>query len=172
MLSVEEYLRTDYEPHCEYLDGVLKPKAVPDYLHSRLQTLLLLAIAAQGPKLGIEGLAELHSRSTPTRWRLPDVCVLTRPPADGRYPDSETPALFTSEIVSKDEPWTDLRDKLADHLAMGVQTVILADPYSKAVMVATQSEPLREISSPLVVNISVPDAGVLQIDFDDLYRRL
>lgn len=171
-VSVAEFLSTDYEPDCEYLDGMLAPKALPDYIHSKLQTLLLVLIAAQGQKLGIEGLAELRSRITLTRWRVPDVCGLTKPPADGRYPDAETPPLFSIEIVSKGEPWTDLRDKLADHLAMGIPTVIIADPYHRTVMVATQSEPLREISAPLIVNIEAPDGGVMQIDFDALYSQL
>lgn len=39
-VSVEDYLKTDYEPHCEYLDGVLLSKPMPDRLHSRLQALL------------------------------------------------------------------------------------------------------------------------------------
>jgi hypothetical protein len=41
LVSVEEYLRTHYEPHCEYLDGVLAPKAFPDYIHSTFQMLLM-----------------------------------------------------------------------------------------------------------------------------------
>jgi Uma2 family endonuclease len=56
---------------------------------------------------------------------------LTKPPTDGRYADVDSPPLFTIEIVSKGEPWTDLREKIADHLAMGVATVIIADPYNK-----------------------------------------
>lgn len=41
-LSIDEYLRTtcNYEPECEYIDGVLEPKASSDTKHSRLQALL------------------------------------------------------------------------------------------------------------------------------------
>lgn len=163
-VPVDEYLRTTYEPHCEYLDGVLWPKALPDRIHSRLQKLLLLLIAQQERKYGIEALPELHMRVTPTRWRVPDVCALVALP--------ETPPLFTIEIVSQGEPWTELRAKVADHLAMNVSLVIVADPYNRTVTVATQSEPLREIKPPLLVDIPVPAAGTIQIDFDDLYRQL
>jgi len=38
-------------------------------------------------------------------------------------------------------------------------------------MVATQSAALHELTPPLLVNVNVPDAGVLEIDFDDLYRQ-
>lgn len=171
-VSVEEYLRTEYEPRCEYLDGVLVPKAVADDTHSELQTLLLLLIASQSKVYGIKARPELHMRVTPDTWRIPDVSGLLLKPADGRYPDSTTLPLFTIEIVSPGESWTSLRGKLADHLAMGVSTVIIADPYDKTVMVATQAEPLHEIRTPLVVHIPVPGAGVLTIDFDDLYRQL
>jgi hypothetical protein len=55
---------------------------------------------------------------------------------------------------------------------MGVSTVVIADPYNRTVMVATREQPLHELKAPLIVMISVPEAGVLQIDFDELYRKL
>jgi Uma2 family endonuclease len=175
LVSVEEYLRTSYEPHCEYLDGVLAPKAMPDDIHSAFQMLLLLLLAAQGEKFATFRVRpELHMRVTPTRFRVPDIAVLMHHPTDGKYPGSDTPPLVTIEIASREEPWTDLHDKLADHLAMGVGTVIIANPYNKTVLVATQDEPLHELRPPLVVDISMPDSGdpILRIDFDELYRRL
>ncbi len=33
-VPVEEYLRTEYEPGYEYLDGTLGPKAMPDFTHA------------------------------------------------------------------------------------------------------------------------------------------
>jgi len=171
-VSVEEYLRTDYEPNCEYIDGVLKPKALSDRTHAKLQVLIAAYLLSVEKKFGLDVLTELHARVASIRFRIPDVCALTRPPTDGRYADVDSPPLFTIEVVSKDEPWTDLRDKMADHLSMGVPTVIIADPYHKTVMVATQTQPLHEISAPLIVTIEVPGAGLLQIDFDDLYKQL
>lgn len=170
-VSVEEFLGTAYEPHCEYIDGVLVAKAMPDYLHSKLQKLLLLWLSEREKQLGIEGLCDLHTRITATRFRLPDVLALTYKPSEDQYPDSQRPPLFTVEIVSKGEPWTELRDKVEDHLRIEVKTVIIADPYHRTVMVATKAEPIREISPPLLVNIEAP-AGLLQIDFDYLYSNL
>lgn len=172
LVSVEEYLRTSYEPNCEYLDGVLISKAMPDRIHGRLQALLIGFLLAQEELFGFESLSEQHIRISPTRFRIPDVSALTQPPTDGRYLDDRTPPLFTIEIASLEEPWPTLRAKLSDHLAMGVSLVIIADPYNKTVMVATQIEPLHELPSPLIVNIPVPDKGALKIDFDELYRKL
>ena len=171
-VPVEEYLRTEYEPRYEYLDGTLAAKAMADFTHAYLQALLISFLVSQQDKFGLLSLSELHTRISPTRYRIPDVCVLTTRPEDGRYPDNERPPLLTIEIASKGEPWTDLRGKLADHLSIGVETVIIADPYNKTVMIATQSKPLHELSTPLVVSIAVEGKGMLQLDFDDLYRKL
>jgi Uma2 family endonuclease len=170
-VPVEEFLATAYEPHCEYIDGVLVPKAMPDYLHSKLQKLLLLWLSEREKQLGIEGLCDLHTRITDTRFRLPDVLALTYRPSEGQYPDVQRPPLFTLEIVSKGEPWTELRDKVEDHLRIDVKTVIIADPYHRTVMVATKAERIREINPPLLVNIETP-GGLLQIDFDYLFSNL
>jgi Uma2 family endonuclease len=168
-VPVEEYLRTSYEPYCEYIDGVLEPKALPDRTHSRLQGLLVSLLIALEEKYGFEVYPELHIRTAPSRFRIPDVCALLSRPQDDRY--AEQPPLLTVEIVSKDEPWQKLRAKIADHQRMGVSLVIVADPYNKTVMVARQDAPLQEIVEPLIVSVTVPDRGVLQIDFDELFRK-
>jgi hypothetical protein len=127
---------------------------------------------AQEAKFNLKFHSEIHLRVKPARWRIPDVAALFLPPKDGHYPDDQTPPLFTIEIASPDEPWTVLRGKVSDHLAIRVSHVIIADPYNKTVMVATQDTPLRELPAPLVGEIPVPERGVLQIDFDDLFGKL
>jgi Uma2 family endonuclease len=171
-VSVEDYLKTDYEPPCEYLDGALVAKPMADSLHGALQMLLLVFLGAQREKFrDLNPRGAVNLRITPTRFRIPDVCALPTLPKDGKYPDVETPPLFTVEIVSEGEGWTEIHAKVKDHLSIGVSTVIIADPHDKSVSVATQSERLHELSPPLIVRIAVPDAGVLEIDFDDLYRQ-
>jgi Uma2 family endonuclease len=146
LVSVEEYLRTSYEPNCEYLDGVLAPKAMPDIIHSTFQMLLIMFFRSQSERFRrLLGLPELHIKITATRFRIPDIVGIAELPADVRYPAADRPPLFTIEIASKEEPWTELHDKLTDHLAMGVGTVIIADPYTRTVLVARQHEPLHEI---------------------------
>lgn len=136
---MEEYLKIECEPHCEYLDGILKPKPSPDYIHSTFQMLLVLFFRSQKHRFKrLRALPELHNSITATRFRVPDISGIVQSP-QGRYPTKENPPLFTIEIASREEPWTDLRSKLADHLAMGVGSVIIAVPYNKTVLVATHS---------------------------------
>ena len=171
-VPVEEYLKSDYEPHCEYLDGVLLSKALLDRTHSRLQALIAAFLLSQESKFKVDVVTEIHVRISPTRWRVPDIGGLSVPPQDGRYPDASAPPLFTIEIASLDESWPVLRGKVSDHLAIGVSRVIIADPYNKTVMVASPERALHELTHPLVVNVPVPGQGQLSIDFDDLYSKL
>jgi len=43
-IPAEEYLRTTYAPDMEYVDGQLVERKVGEYLHSRLQCLIALAL--------------------------------------------------------------------------------------------------------------------------------
>jgi len=44
MISVEVYLRTEYEPYCEYVDGELKPKSMAGRDHASIQKWLIVAL--------------------------------------------------------------------------------------------------------------------------------
>src|SRR5580698_1605470 len=52
-VSVEEYLRTSYEPNCEYIDGVLIQKPMPTTGHSRLQLRLGALIDLRFPNFWV-----------------------------------------------------------------------------------------------------------------------
>lgn len=74
LVSVEEYLITSYDPDVEFVDGVLVERNVGDWLHSLVQSNILFALRRKYPHLKV--VAELRSSVAPTRYRLPDVCVL------------------------------------------------------------------------------------------------
>ena len=170
LVSIEEYLNTSYEIECEYVNGVLIQKHMGSRTHGLFQGILYASLVSVQKERGIRVYLDQHIQMAPGVFRVPDVVIM--PASHKREEILTEPPLATFEIVSQGEPWTSLRGKLADHLAMGVSTVIIADQYNKTVMVATPTEPLHEMKAPLILNISVPDGGVLQIDFDDLYRQL
>ncbi|MDZ4798612.1 MAG: Uma2 family endonuclease [Bryobacteraceae bacterium] len=169
MVSVEEYLRTEYEPRCEYVDGELKPKSMAGDDHSSLQMWLILALARVERELGLVVRPERHIRIGNSRVRIPDIAVFL---SVDKTPAAVTPPLLTIEIVSPDETFAELDEKLTDHLAMGTQTAILADPRRRTVMVARQNEMLHKVGAPLQVQIDVPERGSFTLDFDDLFRQL
>ena len=61
-VSEDDYLRTEYEPNCEYLDGILVPKPLPDRIHSRLQALITAYLISVELKYGFSAATEIHTR--------------------------------------------------------------------------------------------------------------
>ena len=123
LVSVEEYLNTVYEPDVEYVDGVLVERNVGDWLHSLVQRNIIVALSRKYPKLF--AVPELRSRTTETRYRLPDVSVLLKAP-DTRFLD--TAAHIAIEILSEDDRMSLLIEKLAEYEAAGVAHMWLVDP--------------------------------------------
>jgi len=68
-VSVEDYLRRTEKPYCEYVDGVLHPKTLSTTPHARAQFMLVTFL----DKEGVEALAEVHVRLSPTKYLIPDV---------------------------------------------------------------------------------------------------
>ncbi len=97
-VSVEEYLRTSYEPKCEYVDGVLFPKPMPTWEHAFLQVWVASLIMRLFP--GFAAGAEVHSKLRETEYRLPDISGDYREKAIGY---AQQPIYLAVEILSPEE---------------------------------------------------------------------
>jgi hypothetical protein len=79
LVSLDECLSTSYDPDVEYVDGVLVERNAGDWLQSLIQRNLIIALSRKYPK--IFAVPELRSKTTETKYRLPDVTVLLAAPA-------------------------------------------------------------------------------------------
>ena len=165
----EEYLRSTYEPECEYVDGLLLPKPMPTLMHSRLQAFLVALLVREEEEFGIRVYVELRMKVADGRFRLPDVAVYTSP-VSGRAP-TQAPWL-TIEIVSEGELWHDLKSKINDHHLMGVPNILVADPKAREVLAAGGDGLLHQLPNPLLVTLTLPNGKTLTIDFDHLFAQL
>src|SRR6266545_974484 len=90
LVSVEEYLSTSYRPDREYIDGVILERNLGESDHSTVQTAIASYFYQRQTEWNIRALAEQRVQVRPTRFRVPDVCIvlglgpveriLTRPP--------------------------------------------------------------------------------------------
>jgi Uma2 family endonuclease len=126
LVSVEEYLRTSYSPDMEYVDGALVEINVGDLVHSLVQSNLVYFLRSKYPN--IEVLPEVRSRTTETRFRLPDVAVLLRR-QEGRF-IAEAPYIAI-EILSEEDRMSRVIEKLKEYAAMGVPNIWVFDPRLK-----------------------------------------
>src|SRR6266849_1193459 len=79
-ISVEEYLATSYRPDCDYVDGRIEERNLGEWDHSRLQAAITAFFFAREKRWGISVAPELRVQVKPTRFRIPDVCVVIGKP--------------------------------------------------------------------------------------------
>ena len=128
-IAMAEYLATDYEPDCEYVDGEVRERNVGKWEHARIQALLGAWFVAHEADWDIISSTEQRTQVSGTRVRVPDLVVL-RP---GPQPDILTePPLLIVEILSPGDSYWDLQERSRDYQEMGVGTVWIVDPKTRS----------------------------------------
>ncbi len=125
-LSIHEYLQTQYEPDCDFVNGEIEERAVGEFDHANWQKFLVLFFAAREKDWGIRVIPELRVRVSTGNVRIPDVCLLSR-----SAPIEQVvtyPPLAVFEILSPEDRMTRVMDRLADFDRMGVAAIWVIDP--------------------------------------------
>ncbi len=126
LVSVEEYLTTDYSPDVDYVDGVVEDRNVGQRKHAIVQTLIAAFLVRLGQALGALVVVEQRIKVSHTRYRVPDICVMAKDPGEEVF---TTPPFLCVEVVSPDDRASRLQEKISDYLRMGVSYVWVVDPY-------------------------------------------
>jgi len=127
LVSVEEYLATDYEPDADYVDGEIEERTLPKKKHSRIQVALAAKWAGR-PDVAVY--TELRVQITPTLFRVPDVLLIER----SRDTDEEIvtrPPWLCIEIRSDEDRISRVLERIEDYFAMGVPHCWILDPYER-----------------------------------------
>ncbi len=162
-ISVTEYLNTTYRPDRDYVDGAVLERNSGERDHSQPQALLAAYFLARRTEWGLWALTEQRVQVTPHRFRIPDVCVLRK---DAPYEQVvSAPPLICIEILSKDDSFKSVVDRLDDYIAMGVPNVWVIDPhtrrgytYNSAGLLEAKNGVLQAANS----EIAVPLAGIFE----------
>ena len=133
-VSLEEYLHTDYEPDCDYVDGVLEERNVGKNRHSATQSLIVGALLGQRKKHGCQVMTEQRVQVSPTRVRIPDVCLIAR---NDRDEITQHPPALWVEVLSPDDRFARVQRRLDDCIRFGVETIWIIDPYAKQAWIRT-----------------------------------
>lgn len=135
LVPVEEYLRTTYEPDCDYVDGEVLERNVGERDHSKIQRQLILFFGTRAKKMGIHVFPEQRIQISARRFRISDVCVIAGPePEDQVF---RTPPLICIEILSKDDRQDRMQEKIDDFLNFGVRYVWVINPRNRRAWVYT-----------------------------------
>ena len=135
VVPLSQYLTTSYRPDCEYLDGELLERNVGEWEHGRLQGLLSRYLCNREKHWGILVVLAQRVQVTPTRFRVPDISVLTGPPPGGPIL-VESPFLCI-EILSPSDRMMEMHERIDDYLNFGVRYVWLLHPRTRRGFVYT-----------------------------------
>jgi len=163
LVSVQEYLATCYRPDREYVDGELQERNLGEQPHSRTQLLLAAFLLAREAQWGIRVLTELRVQVSPTRFRVPDICVLLA--SSSRDPIVREAPFLCVEILSPEDRVSRFNERISDYFQMGVQYVWLIDPESKRAFCYTPGE-MHEVLDGILraknPDIEVPLAEIFE----------
>jgi len=137
LVSVEEYLSSDYSPDCDYVDGVLEDRNVGEKDHSKLQMAVAAYFYARRKELGIQVFPEQRIEVTQTRYRVPDICITIGEPDEQIF---TTAPFLCIEILSPEDRMPKVLVKIADYLQFGVRFVWLIDPRKRKATVYSATE--------------------------------
>jgi Uma2 family endonuclease len=147
LVSVEEYLSTVYRPDCDYVDGEVLERNMEEVDHSRLQCELIGCFYLRRRQWNITILPEVRVQVRPMRFRIPDIAIVL-----GETDEQilTNPPFLCVEILSPEDRWSRVQDRIKDFLQMGVPYIWVLDPQNKTAFIETPAEGLREVKDGIL----------------------
>jgi Uma2 family endonuclease len=156
------YLRTSFEGlDREYVDGEIVKRASPDELHSETQWRLSGLIWDLSKTRPFHWRTELRLRVSPTRVRIPDVSIYAGQKPTDRVPTK--PPLVAIEILSLDDRYSEVMQKLSEYSSWGVKHIWLVDPERRTLH-AYAVGTLSEVSALMIHEFDVQLTGARSSD--------
>lgn len=126
---LEVYLHTAYRPDCDYVDGEIQERNAGEGEHSFVQGFLVSLIWQHQSEWKVAVYPELRVQVSPTRYRIPDLCIL---PEAAPFEKIVThPPLVCIEILSSEDRWSRITERLLDYRQMGVPNLWAIDPLAQ-----------------------------------------
>ncbi len=151
-LTEEAYLRTSFpDLDREFRDGKVIERGIPDWFHSRTQSLLAHFFREKEKTHNIQGATELRVKLRTGRHAIPDVSIFWPAEPAGSVPDRLP--LIAIEIISADDRIADVLEKLREYASAGIPHLWILDPRNKRMYL--YSDGLREVQRYSVPEINL-----------------
>ena len=162
-VSVSEYLGTEYDPNCEYIDGVLVEKPMPTSRHSRTQGKILALIDSRFPEFWVG--TELTVQVREMKFLVPDIAVQDASMVQEPYPIE--PIVLCVEVLSPGDSLKETLAKCEDYHAWGTVNTWVVDP------VACRAWQYIKGSAPMEIDPAGElQAGPIHVPIADIFRGL
>ena len=160
-LSVEEYLANSYRPDADYVDGHIIERPRPQLPHSICQRELIYILKGLKKTLGVAVYPEQRVQVALRRFRIPDITV-TKSPAPKHPTHLVAPPFLCIEILSPEDTFTFMMERVADYQRFGVEHIWVIDPEQKSGWTWTND------GAPAPAVYGLFEAGPIRISLADL----
>jgi Uma2 family endonuclease len=127
---LDYYLHDTWDPDREYVDGEILERNMGEKDHAAWQVALCRFLSGFRQSANIRVFSELRLQTTPTTYRIPDVMAIDR-----NAPDEQIitrPPLLCVEILSPEDRFSRMEEKIAEYFRMGVRAVWVVDPRKQS----------------------------------------
>jgi len=169
------FRRPDLGP-CELVEGKIVPMSPTGFLHGDIEAELGAALRTWARERGrgraVGGEVGIYVRRDPDTVRAADFLYISHERLAGRTPVGylDVPPELVVEILSPDDRWDDVMEKLADYFAAGVDRAWVVAPKLRSVFVyrsLTESSRLGEgdllADEEILPGFSLPVAQLFQV---------
>ena len=162
LIPVEEYLHTSYRPDRDFVDGEVQERNLGEEWHSSVQSMIASIFKANRHHWGLRSYTEQRVQVSPTRFRIPDVCVVpATKPMRGILRD---PPVLCVEVLSPEDRFARILERVREYVRMGVPNVWIVDPISREIWTANaQGDPVLSCAEVLALPGTVAAIHVAEI---------
>jgi Uma2 family endonuclease len=127
--ALEYYLHETWSPDREFADGDIVERNLGEKSHAAWQIALARLLSGYRQSANIRVFPELRVQTSPTRFRVPDVVALDRDAPDEQVVTH--PPLLCVEVLSPEDRFARMEEKIAEYFGMGVRAVWVVDPRTQ-----------------------------------------
>jgi len=162
-ISLEEYLRTSFEPDAEYVAGEVQERNMGEYDHNTVQREILLWFRLHDKAWQTRTIQEQRTRLTSGNVRIPDVSVWKRDvPVQ---PVFDHPQLIAVEVLSPEDRQSGVQEKIEDYCDFHVPNIWIVDPIKRLGWDCSDGNWTRR------ERFEVADSAIY-LDLSDLFKEL
>ncbi len=162
-ITIEQYLKTPFEPDAEFVHGEVEERNVGEYEHSVVQWAILDWLRRHDKTWNTRSIAEQRARLRSGNIRIPDVSVWSRDvPVE---PVFSHPQLIAIEVLSPEDRQARVQEKIEDYRQSGIANIWIVDPIKRVGWDCSNGNWTR---TPRFTVSGTP----IYLDLDELFKEL
>src|ERR1700694_3893018 len=142
-VAPEEYLATSFDgTDREYVRGEIVERSMPTFPHGEMQVELGFRFRQLRGSHHLFACSETRMCLAPDLYRIPDIAVFAESKPDEAVPSH--PPLVAIEIISPDDRYSEMLEKLEEYQQWGVAHIWVIDPHRRT-LAAYEDGALRTV---------------------------